>query len=139
MQVRAGSGKFHLSHCLLDAAFFVQAKVNRSGSGRTTILSVVAMKIDWPWQITNYFGESKNLGPREVVFFSRKMDVSQPILAGVVQVRAGTVDRDDGLDAQFFEGSKSFISFWAAAADELIGDPIDVVQPLRFDLGRSGR
>jgi hypothetical protein len=104
------------------------------------MLSVVAMKVDWPWQITNCLGESENLGPRKVVLvLNWKVDVTQAILAGVVQVRAGTVYRDDGLDAQVFEGSESFVSFWAAAADELFGDPVDVVQSLRFELGRSGR
>src|SRR5688572_11218211 len=58
----------------------------------------------------------------------------QAELASQGDIGLGTVHRNDRQDAHFFQGSESFFTFRAPAAEELVIDAVEVVQASLVDL-----
>ena len=104
------------------------------------MLSVMAMQVNRPRQVADRFRESQCLRTRNSLVPHRKMDVLQSELVSSIDIRPGSVHRNDRLDPQLLEGSKTFIPLRTATAQQRAVDLINVMQPLFLDLhGRFRR
>jgi len=83
------------------------------------VLSVVAMDIDWPFKIADCFGQLLNARLRNSIVAVREMDISQSVLLRQFQVRGGTVDADDSLDAKSMQLLKRGFTIRLASRDHL--------------------
>src|SRR5262249_50246741 len=121
-----------------NATLLIDAKPGQGGGGRAAVLAVVAMDVEGAGQFADRLGDLQGLLPRDSAVSDRDVHVPQPVLLGLHYLRPSPVHGDHCLDTELPQGLKRFVPFWAAAADDLVADAEDVVQPLRLQLRRGG-
>ena len=83
------------------------------------MLAVMAMKIDRAFEIPNGLRQLFCSLLRNSIVAVREMDISQSVLPSQFQVRRGTVDADDSLDAKSMQLLKRGFTIRLASRDHL--------------------
>ncbi len=109
------------------------------GGGRTTMHPVMAMNVERTRQRFSGLDELGLHVRADAIVPVGKVNVTQAMFAGCCHVRFGSIDGDDGFDAETRQGFKTRFAFRGASRKEVHAQRKHVVNAGRFESSDSGR